>query len=58
MNLIELTREQIISLKQDLLAKRIPNVSYGELSNANELVSDDEIIQLYKDTEFSEEDFA
>ena len=58
MNLIELTREQIISLKRDLLVERMSNVSYGELADADRLVSDDEIIQLYKDTEFSEEDFA
>lgn len=57
MRLNDLTREQIISLKESLLVERTPNVPYGELCDADDLVTDDEIIDLYEDTIFSEEDF-
>ena len=46
----ELNRDQILALKQD-------NVSYNELAEADNLVSDEELEQEYKNVNFVEEDF-
>ena len=46
----ELNRDQILALKQD-------NVSYNELVEADNLVSDEELEQEYKNVNFVEEDF-
>ena len=57
MSVKELTREQLIELKQRYYAERNENVSYGELADIDNLVSDNEIFEEYGDITFVEEDF-
>lgn len=47
MRLNELTREQTIELKQYILIERLGDVSYGELADADILVSDDELEERF-----------
>lgn len=56
MKLKDLTHEQKFELKQALLTQD-RDVSYGELANADELVSDKQLEDAYGDTEFTEDDF-
>ena len=53
----DLSREQIIQLKQRLYCEKNENVSYGELVDIDNLVSDDEVKNEYGDIMFVEEDF-
>ena len=53
----ELNDEQRLELKQSILCARELNVSYGELADADELVSDEELEEEYGATVFSEDDF-
>ena len=56
MTLKDLTPDQKLELKQALLTQD-RDVSYGELANADELVSDKQLEDAYGDTEFTEDDF-
>lgn len=53
----ELNRDQILALKQNYLVRTQDNVSYNELAEADNLVSDEELEQVYKNVNFVEEDF-
>lgn len=53
----DLTRDQLILLKQHHLMESQVSVSYGELAEVDTLVSDEEIFAAYADTFFSEDDF-
>lgn len=53
----ELNRDQILALKQNYLVRTQDNVSYNELAEADNLVSDEELEQEYKNVYFVEEDF-
>lgn len=53
----ELNRDQILVLKQNYLVRTKDNVSYNELAEADNLVSDEELEQEYKNVNFVEEDF-
>lgn len=53
----ELNRDQILVLKQNYLVRTKDNVSYKELAEADNLVSDEELEQEYKNVNFVEEDF-
>lgn len=53
----ELTRDQLVSLKQNYLMEKNGSVSYGELANADALVSDATIFRHYAGTSFSPDDF-
>ena len=57
MELKDLTKDQKIQIKQRMLVERQENTSYAELSNADELISDEELIEEYGNTFFVEEDF-
>lgn len=57
MEVRELTREQLEMVKQRYYCMAHDNVSYAELLNINELVSDEEIFEEYSDTMFVEDDF-
>ena len=57
MSVKELTREQLIELKQKYYTERNENVSYGELADIDNLVSDNEIFEEYGDITFVAEDF-
>ena len=53
----ELNRDQILALKQSYLVRTQDSVSYNELAEADNLVSDEELEQEYKNVNFVEEDF-
>ena len=53
----ELNRYQILALKQNYLVRTQDSVSYNELAEADNLVSDEELEQEYKNVNFVEEDF-
>ena len=61
MKVTELNREQLEELKQNYLTRKNEEngegTSYGELADADRLVSDEEIFNEYADTEFTEDDF-
>ena len=57
MGVKELTREQLIELKQRYYTERNENVSYGELVDIDNLVSDNEVFEEYEHITFVEEDF-
>ena len=61
MTVQELTREQLIEVKQHYLTMKRDEagqgVSYGELAEADLLITDAEIFDAYSDTEFTEGDF-
>lgn len=57
MSVKDLTREQLIELKQKYYTERNENVSYGELADIDNLVSDNEIFEEYGYITFVEEDF-
>lgn len=62
MRLKELNDEQMLQLKQSILEARNEargeGTSYGELSMADNLVSDEDLADWYDGTEFSEGDFS
>lgn len=58
MSVKELTREQLTELKQNYYCEINENVSWGELANIDDLVSDDKIFEEYKNFYFVEEDFS
>ena len=57
MSVKDLTREQLIELKQRYYTERNENVSYGELADIDNLVSDNEVFEEYEHITFVEEDF-
>ena len=58
MSINELTREQMTELKQNYYCEQHDDASYGELADIDLFVSDDEITEVYGNTEFSPDDFA
>lgn len=57
MTLKDLTPEQKLMLKQNILTLRQDSVSYGELIDADELVSDAELEEEFGATFFVQDDF-
>ena len=61
MKLKDLTGDQRLYLKQDILTRRMDekgeSPSYGELADADNLVSDQELEDEFGGTEFVPEDF-
>ena len=57
MSVYELSKNQLIELKQNYLCEVQKNVSYGELCDADNMISDEEIFNEYGNVEFSEDDF-
>ena len=53
----ELTRDQLIELKQNLLCQR-DSTSWGELAEADSIISDEEVFKEYDGTIFSADDFT
>ena len=53
MSVYELSKNQLIELKQNYLCEVQKNVSYGELCDADNIISDEEIFQAYSCTDFS-----
>lgn len=57
MNIRDLTREQLIELKQHYYCDKNVNVSWSELADIDNIVSDEEIFEEYSNVCFVEEDF-
>lgn len=61
MKVTELNREQLNELKQSLATlikdEQGQDVSYEELANATETISDKEVFEYYEGIEFTEDDF-
>ena len=61
MKVTELNREQLHELKQSLATlikdEQGQDISYEELVNATEIISDKEVFEYYEDIEFTEDDF-
>lgn len=61
MKIIELNREQIVELKQGYMIQQADengtSPSWGELANADELITDAEVIEVFGSVEFSDDDF-
>ena len=57
MSVYELSKNQLIELKQNYLCEVQKNVSYGELYDADNIISDEEIFNEYENVKFSEDDF-
>lgn len=58
MNTHELNRDQMTELKGNYLCETQENVSWGELADADEIVSDQTIHEYYAGTDFSDDDFC
>lgn len=58
MNVRELSREQLVELKQNILMGMPEWPSYGELSRADDLVDDETVFDIYDGTDFVPEDFS
>lgn len=62
MTLKELNSDQRLQLKQDILMRRMDekgeSPSYGELADADRLVSDQELEAEFGNTEFVPDDFT
>lgn len=56
MTIHELTRDQLIELKQHMLCRK-GSPSYGELADADELISDEAVFAEFDATDFTEDDF-
>lgn len=58
MTVHELNADQLLCLKQAYLCNTRESVSWGELADAGEIVSDRIIYDEYACTDFSEDDFC
>ena len=62
MKLKDLNDDQRMQLKQELLRRRLEEkgerISYGELADADTLVTDEELEAEFSDTEFVPDDFS
>lgn len=57
MKVNELGRTQLIELKERYYISKNENVSYGELANIDNIITDKEIFEQYEGIEFVEDDF-
>ena len=57
MDVRELNREQLEELKVNYYVERHEDMSYDDIVNINNLVSDKEVFEEYAGTMFTEEDF-
>lgn len=57
MSVQELNKEQLTQLKQNYYCEQNESVSWGELADVDNLVTDQEIFGEYAGTDFTEEDF-
>jgi hypothetical protein len=53
----ELTRDELIQLKQHVYNILNPSVSYGELAAVDELISDEEVYKMFASVAFVDDDF-
>lgn len=53
----DLTRDQLVELKQNMLCQK-GSTSWGELAEADSIISDEEVFKEYAGTIFSADDFT
>ena len=58
MKVTELTRDQLVQLKQGYFCGRPEEPSWEELAQADTLITDEEIFSAYEGVEFSADDFS
>lgn len=58
MSVYELSREQLIELKQIYLCLQGDALSYGELAAADDIVNDETVLEGYAATSFTDDDFC
>ncbi len=57
MTVKELSRNELIELKQKYYSQKNNNVNYSEIASIDEIVLDSEVFIAYENVEFTEEDF-
>ena len=57
MSVTDLNRDQLIQLKMAMLTERLESPSYGELANADAIITDGEVLSYYDGYAFSSDDF-
>jgi len=57
MTVKELNRDQMVQLKQDYLVEIRGDVSYGELADADSIVTDEQMFDYYSGVNFVPDDF-
>ena len=58
MTVYDLNRDQLIQLKQNYLTQTQRDISYSELADADDLISDLFIFEYYDGVDFTPEDFG
>ena len=58
MTIFELNEDQKRQLKTDLYCQENHSVSWGELANIDELVSDEQLYETFGSVDFVEDDFS
>lgn len=59
MEVTALTRDQLVELKGNYLDERMDGgASWGEIADADEIISDAEIFEAYAGTDFGNDDFS
>ena len=56
-SVIQLTQDELYELKQRMLCDRNPDISWGELFEADNFVTDEEVFTEFGDTAFTDDDF-
>lgn len=54
---LELSPDERLELKQNMLCEGGRSPSYGELADADALITDEQMFEAYKDVEFTPDDF-
>ena len=58
MKVNNLSRKMIVELKGKYLCETQESVSWGEIADADKIVSDEEVFSYYADDDFTEDDFG
>ena len=60
MSVYELNRDQLTELKQNYYCEYYldDNISYWEMANIDDIISDDEVFAAYENTDFDNDDFG
>ena len=58
MKVNNLSRKMIVELKGKYLCETQESVSWGEIADADKIVSDEEVFSYYADVDFTEDDFG
>ena len=53
----DLSRDELIELKQHMLCENEQSPSYGELADADEIITDEQVFEAYDGVTFHPDDF-